>query len=445
MFEIKGKYTTATVMIDDVEESCIAQIHSFVNHPAFTNPVAIMPDTHAGRGSVIGFTMPMTDQIIPFVVGVDIGCGMLSFNVGKILPVTFEELDRLIRLRIPFGKEVNDRSAINMKDQFPWREANGLAQKFSVAYQNKFGAGINLPRFDFRWLESKCQDVGGGLGRIINSISSLGGGNHMIEVGIDNNTDYWVTVHTGSRNFGLRICNYWQDLASKRFRKDNKEEFKKALYLLKEEHKGNSYELKGKIQELKKEFESKIPPNPGIDMKGLEWLEGEDAHGYLFDMIFAQVYARTNREYIKKTILDILNIPELDSIETVHNYIDFNDFIIRKGAVRSYVGERFILPFNMRDGILICEGKSRPDWNYSSPHGAGRLMSRSQAKKRIDLEKFKGQMAGIYSTSVGTGTLDEAPDAYKNASVIEQAIEPTAKILNRIKPVHNMKATESED
>lgn len=180
-------------------------------------------------------------------------------------------------------------------------------------------------------------------------------------------------------------------------------------------------------------------------MKGCEWLGGSDVASYLFDMIFSQVYAEVNRKYIGEIICEILGAAPVDSIETVHNYIDFRDFIIRKGAVRSYVGERMIIPFNMRDGILICEGKSNFEWNYSAPHGAGRAMSRGQAKREIDLEEFKNQMTGIYSTSVGTGTLDEAPDAYKSSEVIEKAIEPTAKVIGRIKPVHNMKDTEGAE
>ena len=175
-------------------------------------------------------------------------------------------------------------------------------------------------------------------------------------------------------------------------------------------------------------------------MKGCEYLSGDNAAGYLFDMIFSQIYAKMNRSIIRKIILDILGNPNVeDEIETIHNFIDFNDFIIRKGAISSYFGTRSIIPFNMRDGILICEGKSNPEWNYSAPHGAGRVMSRSKAKKEVSLDVFEEQMKGIYSTSVGAGTLDEAPDAYKNAAIIEAAITPTATILNRITPIHNMK------
>jgi len=178
-------------------------------------------------------------------------------------------------------------------------------------------------------------------------------------------------------------------------------------------------------------------------MKGCEWLEGSDATGYLFDMIFSQMYAQVNREYMVRIIEKIIGIERIDEIETVHNFIDFNDFIIRKGAIRSYKGERMIIPFNMRDGILICEGKSNNEWNCSAPHGSGRLMSRSQANKSLDVEEFKSQMRGIYSTSVNRSTLDEAPGAYKDSKIIENTIGPTATIIDKVKPVLNMKSGEA--
>ena len=434
MFEIKGRYTKAKVMIDNVEESCISQIHTFVNHPVFTNPVAIMPDCHYGSSSCIGFTMELTDKVISNVIGVDIACGMLSINIGKTVPISLEELDRKIRLSVPFGQEVHDNSIINMKNDFPWRSVNSLAQKFSVAYQQRWGTHIQPPHYDMDWFTDKCDTIGGGQLRIINSLGTLGSGNHFCELGVDENGDHWFTIHTGSRNFGKRICEYWQNIAAKKIYKDKKLESQRDIEKAKETLSGK--ELFNRIKEIKKNF------NPGIKMTGLEWLEGNESIGYLYDMIFAQEYASVNRQYIAKTVLNILGVESQDQIETVHNFIDFRDFVIRKGAVRSYVGERLIIPFNMRDGILICEGKSNPEWNCSAPHGAGRVMSRSKAKKTVNLDRFKQQMHGIFSTSVGRGTLDEAPDVYKDCKVIEEAIGPTAKILNRIKPIHNMKAAE---
>lgn len=434
MFTVKGKYTNATIMIDDVEETCVSQINHFVNHPAFTNPVAIMPDTHAGKGSVIGFAMEMTDKVIPNVVGVDISCGMLSLNIGKNLNTSLEELDRKIRETVPFGQEVHDKPIIDMKKDFPWHKANVLSEKFAMAYWKKFKISLDLPHYDIDWFMEKCKAIGGNLSRYISSIGTLGGGNHFIETGLSNG-DYWITVHTGSRNFGKRICDYWQNRAIKLLREDKRDELRDKIDKIKQEFKYTPRKIKEKVAEAKAE----LGLDYGIDMKGLEWLEGKTATGYLFDMIFSQVYAELNREYIARIIEDILKISRHDRIETVHNFIDFQDFIIRKGAIRSYEDERIIIPFNMRDGILICEGKSNPLWNYSAPHGCGRVMSRAQAKKKLDIDEFKTQMDEVYSTSVGQGTLDEAPGAYKDSSVIESAIEPTAEIIDRIKPIHNMK------
>jgi len=249
---------------------------------------------------------------------------------------------------------------------------------------------------------------------------------------LDDNKNYWITIHTGSRNFGKCVCDYWQDRASSLFKKDKKDVLKDRIIEIRKQYTG--MDIKVKIKEARAELIM-----DGVQKSDLDFLEGENAVSYLYDMIFAQKYAEVNRELIAKTILDILGVPAIDRIETVHNFIDFRDFIIRKGAIRSYIGERITIPFNMRDGILVCEGKSNPEWNYSAPHGAGRLMSRSKAKKVLNMDIFKSQMEGIYSTSVCNNTLDEAPDAYKDSKVIEQAIEPTAKILFKIKPILNMK------
>jgi Uncharacterized conserved protein len=439
MFEITGKYTTAKVMIDELEESCVGQITQFVNHPAFTNPIAIMCDAHFGKSSCIGFTMPMGDKIIPAVIGVDIGCGVRCINLGKNLPMSLELLDHNIRQRVPFGMDIHDKAIINMDDSFPWMQANVLAQKFSLAYREKFGIDISKPHYNMNWFMGKCEKIrDGGLRRFINSIGTLGGGNHMIELGLSDSGDYWLTIHTGSRNFGKCACDYWQSLAEKYFHRESHEEHLQKIEQLKRDT-ADKKELFHKIKELK------ALRKPGIDMKGSEWLEGEQATGYLFDMIFAQTYAEINRKHIAETICDILGAKPTETIETVHNFIDFHDFIIRKGAIRSYLNERMVIPLNMHDGVLICTGKSNIEFNCSAPHGAGRLMSRGQAKREINLEEFKDQMKDIYSTSVGTGTLDEAPGAYKPARIIEEAIGPTATIIGRIKPILNMKDSKGDD
>lgn len=432
MIELKGKYTTANIMIDDIEEACMSQIIQFINHPIFTNPIKIMPDTHCGKGSVIGFTMELTDKVISNIVGVDIGCGVNSTKIGKDLNISLEDLDLKIRDRIPFGQNTHDKSIINFEREFPWKELNVYKDKFIMAFKNKFEfMANNIPTYNMDWFLDKCKMIGANSRNVINSIGTLGGGNHYIEVGKDEENQ-WFTIHSGSRNFGKRICEYWQNIATKKCKQEYLQRKETEIEVIKEKYQGD--ERYKRIQEVKEKYKF------GININGLEWLEGEDYFGYLFDMIFTQKYAEINRLKMKQIILNILKMEELDNIETVHNFIDFKDFIIRKGAIRSYEGESMVIPLNMRDGMLICEGKSNPDWNYSAPHGAGRIMSRGQAKNNLDLDEFKKQMEGIYSTSVCNSTLDEAPDAYKDSKIIEAAIEPTAIILNKVIPIHNMKS-----
>lgn len=411
MFEIKGEYTDVKVMIDQIEPECLIQIIAMANNIAFSNPIAIMPDTHSGKGSVIGFTMKLGDKIIPNIVGVDIGCGMLSVNIGDI-DIDVVNLDKMIRERVPFGMNVRAQSDIRSKD---------TKEKF----------------VDSNDITNLCKKIGLDYNYAIRSIGSLGSGNHFCEIGIDNKGDKWITIHTGSRNLGKKVCEYWQNVAIDR-----------SL------NKGES--LSDGVNRIKRDFPKSEWNNEignlrnNMKMKntrstGLEYLEGEDLEGYILDMYLAQFYAKINRQTIRNVILNILNIKSydlIDQIETVHNYIDPDDKIIRKGAIRAYKGEMVIIPWNMRDGLIIAEGKSNPEWNYSAPHGAGRVLSRSKAKATLDIDKFKSDMKGIYSTSVCKGTLDEAPMAYKDSKIIEDAIEPTVKILLKVKPIHNLKDNE---
>lgn len=393
MIEYQGKYTNAHIMIDSIEEECMTQITHMCNHEAFTNPIVIMPDTHSGKGSVIGFTMKVPDKVISNVVGVDISCGMISINIGNI-NINHKDLDNKIRERIPFGTNINKKGKARLDKDF----------------------------------QEVCKRVGADFDYVVRSVSTLGGGNHFLEVGRSQNTDdIWITIHTGSRNFGKRVCEYWQKISSMKDLPDRKEYLNKikTVYPKKE------------WEDRIKEFNQKVK---NIRQNELDFLTGNNKDGYLRDMKFCQEYASLNRKTIMEDILNILGKPEIkDKIETIHNYIDLEDGIIRKGAIRSYIGERMIIPFNMRDGILICEGKSNPEWNFSAPHGAGRVLSRSKAKETLSLEKFEKDMVGIYSTSIGKGTIDESPDAYKDSKIIEEAIEPTAKILDKIIPIHNMK------
>jgi RNA-splicing ligase RtcB len=441
MFEIKGKYTTAKVMIDAVEETCVKQIHGFLNHPAFTNPISIMPDTHAGKGSVIGFTMPLTSKVIPNVIGVDIGCGMLSYNLGTELNISLEQLDKQIREKVPFGFSTHDKAVMHFKNEFPWTKVRESAKQFTNAYNKKFNTNFisELYEGEDKWFQKKCEQIGADQRRVINSIGTLGGGNHFVEIGKSADDHFWLTIHTGSRNFGKCVCEYWQNYAIKVVKKEKDEIVSNEIKRIRETFVKSNIEQEIKV--LRQHY--------SLDniSQQLCYLEGESVIRYLFDMIFAQQYAQVNREHIAKIISNLINpaMKAFQQVESVHNFIDFRDFIIRKGAIRSYTDELMIIPFNMRDGILLCKGKSNSEWNYSAPHGAGRVLSRSAAKREVKLEDFEKSMQGIFSTSIGLGTLDESPMAYKDSKMIEEAIEPTAEIIAKIKPILNMKDSEGKE
>jgi tRNA-splicing ligase RtcB (3'-phosphate/5'-hydroxy nucleic acid ligase) len=391
MLEYQGSYGKAKVMIDDIDQMTVSQIYEFLNHEAFTNPIAIMPDTHAGNGAVIGFTMEMTSKVIPNVVGVDINCGMYSINVGKnvLAEMSKPDIDNSIRTSIPFGTSVHSKT-VNIEPGF-WLALELAHRDFVMKFNKRYGTSYDLSKFDMKFLEQKCDDIGMDTGRVINSVGTLGGGNHFIELGKSQLTgDYWFTIHSGSRQFGLKICNYWQRKAGK---------------------------------------------------GSLAYLTGDDMFGYLSDMVVAQMYAELNRLHMANHVLQACNLSWNDvkmQIKTNHNFIDFDDFIIRKGAIRSYIGEQMIIPFNMEDGILICSGRSNPEWNFSAPHGAGRVGSRKWAKANLSLSEAEHRMEKkkIYCSKLPN---DELKGAYKDPKIIEDAIEPTAMIVDRLKPVLAMK------
>lgn len=443
MYTIKGKYTSALLTIDNLEEECVNQIHKMTNHVAFDNSIAIMCDAHAGKSSCIGFTMKMGGKIIPQVVSVDIGCGMLSANIGADLPISLKEFDEKLRERIPMGINIheepflmNSGEKFSFDKHFPWDELNDELLSFIRAYNEKFSTDYKFKAFDYRDFGTLCNKIQIKQRRAESSAGTLGAGNHMWELAIsDTSKDYWIVIHSGSRNFGKCICEYHQNKAKKTLDRSRNVTLKEKIEEILKNTTDNS-QIASLIEKIKEELNL----NFDFDIKGMEFLENESAFEYLVDMVVAQKYAQFNRKMMLNISCDILGIVEpKEIIESVHNYIDFKDFVIRKGAIRSYVGEKMIIPLNMRDGSLICEGKSNPEWNFSAPHGAGRAMSRSKAKESINLDEFTKQMEGIYSTSVCNGTLDEAPDAYKDSKMIEEAIEPTATIIDRLKPVLNIK------
>jgi len=410
MFEIKGKYTTAIIYAEEIDETCINQIHHFISHPAFTNRVVIMPDTHSGTGSVIGFTMEKTDKIIPNVIGVDGDCGMLFLEINKdeINRIDLKTLDEMIREQIPFGTNVHNSPLFDKWEQLKWF------------------------KYDYNWFKKKCKQIGIDLEYAECSLGTLGGGNHFIEIGVSEKTGKpCIIIHSGSRNFGKKICEYHQNIAEEDINKPKKEFYIKEINRIKSDYKGK--EIEHNINKLRENLFVGNVPND------LSFLQDQHAKDYLDDMGFIELYAHYNRALIMKTIKNLLNTKSTNYIETVHNYINPKDNIIRKGAISSYIGQKMVIPLNMRDGILLCEGKSNPDWNYSAPHGAGRLLSREQAKATLKLEKFEKDMKGIYSTSVCASTLDESPDAYKDSALTEMLIEPTATVIDKFKPILSLK------
>lgn len=362
-----------------------------------------MPDVHAGTGCVIGFTADLGNKVIPSIVGVDIGCGMLVAELGKNY-IDPKKLDDVIHARIPAGMAVHEN---------PTLEEDFL---------------YNLT----------CKDFLHNIDWIVRSLGTLGGGNHFIELDEDDDGNQYLVIHTGSRNLGKQVAEHHQNVAISNLKgKNKKKEIINAIIKqLKAEKKEK--EISQKLFELNFKF-------PDIPNE-LCYLEGKDREAYLHDMKICQNFATMNRLHIMNEILNGVGlqekIPEIHFFQTVHNYIDMSDNIIRKGSVSAKKGEKLIIPLNMKDGSLICIGKDNPDWNCSAPHGAGRMYSRVAAKKAFSIDEFKKQMDGIYSTSVNEDTLDECPMAYKPAQEIIDAISPTVEIINHIKPVYNFKAGE---
>jgi RNA-splicing ligase RtcB len=437
-YTIQGKYTSALLTVDNLEQECISQVYQATNHPAFTNPIAIMPDAHAGKGNVVGFTVKVGEKVIPNTVGVDIGCGMTGVKLTiKDLQDSLENIDKTIRATVPTGFSVREKAP---REDFYERffspsKLQLLAEQMGIS---------NIPAFDKRYFDQRIFKINKrkpkeAKRRIYHSLGTLGGGNHFIELGRDTNDHIWIIIHSGSRQFGLQVCNHHQDKAYKSFKLRREHTFESTFKQRKKETDQSQWE------QLKQEVRAELKIDEQFP-KGMEYLEGNDVDQYLLDMILAQEYAYINRLFICGEVLKTLGIygeirkHTVRHISTVHNYIDPERRMIRKGACSAELGEAFILPFNMRDGTLICKGKGNPDWNYSAPHGAGRIMSRSEAKKQLSLESFKQEMTGIYSSSVCEGTLDEAPGAYKDPEMIQKAISPTAKIVDRITPFLNIKA-----
>lgn len=393
------------IFTENIEPEALNQIYSLVKQPAFADcKVRIMPDVHAGKGCVIGFTADLGDKVIPNIVGVDIGCGMLTAKIGNCY-IDFTKLDEVIRANIPSGRAVRAEEV-----DFPAIESLYCKDKLK----------------SMSWL--KC------------SLGTLGGGNHFIEVDEDADGERYLIIHTGSRNLGKQVAEIYQQMAIDEMQGMERlaDETKKLI----EEYKssGRQKDIQNGIAELKRKFQ---PDKLNIP-KELSYLTGEHREMYLHDMKICQEFALANRQMIMYIIFQKMGwwIDFENVFQTIHNYIDHETNIVRKGAISAKAGEQLLIPINMRDGCIIGIGKGNNDWNCSAPHGAGRVMSRSKAKENIALEQYEDSMSGIFTTSVNQSTIDEAPMAYKPMQEIIDNIGDTVDISKIIKPVYNFKASE---
>lgn len=393
------------IFTENIEPEALNQIYTLVKQPAFADcKVRIMPDVHAGKGCVIGFTADLGDKVIPNIVGVDIGCGMLTAKIGNCY-IDFMKLDEVIRANIPSGRAVRAEEV-----DFPAIESLYCKDKLK----------------SMSWL--KC------------SLGTLGGGNHFIEVDEDADGERYLIIHTGSRNLGKQVAEIYQQMAIDEMQGMERlaDETKKLI----EEYKssGRQKDIQNGIAELKRKFQ---PDKLNIP-KELCYLTGEHREMYLHDMKICQEFALANRQMIMYIIFQKMGwwIDFENVFQTIHNYIDHETNIVRKGAISAKAGEQLLIPINMRDGCIIGIGKGNNDWNCSAPHGAGRVMSRSKAKENIALEQYEDSMSGIFTTSVNQSTIDEAPMAYKPMQEIIDNIGDTVDIFKIIKPVYNFKASE---
>ncbi len=402
MIEIKGKFNTALCYTNELEPTAYAQIEAVCNEKAFENSkIRIMPDVHAGKGCTIGTTMTIVDKVVPNMVGVDIGCGMYTVSLGKI-DIDLAKFDEVAH-SIPCGRNV-------------WE---GRQERFDLTQLRCYR---NLK--DTRRLER--------------SLGTLGGGNHFIEIDTDENGNKYLIIHSGSRNLGTQVAEFYQTIAVD-LDLGKEEYFKKRDEIISTyKQQGRRSEIQSTLKQLAKEWEEKSPTMP----KELCYLFGSFMDDYLHDINICQQFAKRNREKMAEILLLKTGITGFEAFQTIHNYIDVDEMILRKGSVSAKKGEKLLIPINMRDGSLICIGKGNSEWNYSAPHGAGRLMSRSVAFEKLTMEEYQKQMAGIYTTCVNTSTLDESPMAYKNMDDIIANIEPTAEIIAHIKPIYNFKAAE---
>ena len=430
--KITGKYTDCDIFAKTLEDGIYSQIYDIINSKAFKDKkVCVMPDGHVGASGPCGLVAQIGDYVCPEHVGVDIGCEISAmFLNDKVKEEDYKLFEHRIVESVPMGFEIHDSTIIDEKD----------FRKFLSKWFSKFKSMqpellANLPdSVTEKWISDVLKRIGMDEAKFWHSIGTVGGGNHYIEYDEDNDGHYAVTLHFGSRNFGLKVCNYWTKIAKSM--KVSKDEVRALTNKFKESYNGDMREFKANLDKY-------IGENTSHTING--YISGENMKGYLCDMVFAIGYARYNHITVENIIENILrkfSLKVIDKVSTTHNYIDFRDFTLRKSAISANKGEVVLVPFNMRDGVAVCVGKGNSDWLNSCSHGAGRKMSRSAAKKAISLDEFKKSMEGIYTTTANITTIDEAPMAYKDTEEIKSIITDTVDILYCMKPKINIKAAE---
>ena len=398
MERIEGTVTTAISYARVMEETAREQIRRMCSYELTEGSrVRIMPDVHAGKGCTIGTTMTIVDKAVPNVVGVDIGCGMYTIDLGR-QPIDFFRLDKAAH-RVPSGANV-------------WNE----------------------PRLSFDVHPLYCYDRLKNLSRIACSIGTLGGGNHFIEVDETHDGRHYLIIHTGSRNLGKQVADIYQQIAIELQGQEETQPEQINRIIREYQMAGRQEKIEKSVKEIKRRYHRKQIPDD------LCYVSGKYLKQYLHDVVCCQQFARLNREHIARVRLEQTGLKAGEAFHTIHNYIDVEEMILRKGAIAAHKGEKVLIPINMRDGSILAIGKGNPEWNYSAPHGAGRIMSRMEARNQLSMEEYRKEMAGIYTTSVNKGTLDEAPMAYKSLDDILAVIGDTADVLEVMKPVYNFKA-----
>ena len=399
--EIKGKVNTAICYARVVEDEAIEQIRRMCDYIITEGSrIRIMPDVHAGKGCTIGTTMTINDKAVPNIVGVDIGCGMYTVKLGNI-DIDFEKVDEAAHY-IPSGMDVWD----------------GRQERFDLT-------------------KLKCYRYLRDSRRLERSLGTLGGGNHFIEIDETSDGCKYLIVHSGSRNLGKQVAQYYQRLATNLDRGYD-------TYLEKRDEIIRTYKEQGRKSEIQtalKDLHWQVYESETSMPDDLCYVSGKYLEEYLYDVEICQNFAKRNRELMAEIILERIGMTSLEAFHTIHNYIDVDEMILRKGAIAAHNGEKVLIPINMRDGSVLAVGKGNPEWNYSAPHGAGRLMSRTAAKNNLSLDEYKEMMRGVYSTSINESTLDEAPMAYKRLEDIIDVIKESVDIIEVMKPIYNFKAS----